>query len=142
MKENKKWESLVWIIIWILLLTFVILGLYNLIIYSENINITFEDSSVKWILKDNALNIVYKIHPNVWTAIGEPFYMYKNNTTKTFDFFTWATNIKYKYIDKYWELVSTGVTDVDIYERTFKLEVESVMGNIVPGVEINNYYKQ
>lgn len=121
MIENKKWESLVWIIVWILLLTFVILGLYNLILYSENTNIIFEDSSVQWILKDNSLSIVYKINTN-WINEGSGFYLFKDNTSKTFMVFTWSSNIQYKYIDRYWDKISTGETDRNIYEREVFVE--------------------
>lgn len=121
MIENKKWESLVWIIVWILLLTFVILGLYNLILYSENTNIIFEDSSVQWILKDNALSVLYKVNIN-WINEGSGFYLYKDNSSKTFKIFTWSSNIQYKYIDRYWDKISTWVTDRNIYEREIFVE--------------------
>lgn len=141
MIENKKWESLVWIVIWILLLTFVILGLYNLILYSENTNITFEENSVKWVLKDNATSIIYNIDID-WINEWSGFYIFKNNWTKNFEIFTWASNIKYKYIDKYWEIVGTWVTDRNIYEREIILDkIDPVTNSKIYKVNIDNYYR-
>lgn len=142
MIENKKWESLVWIVIWILLLTFVILGLYNLILYSESTNITFEENSIKWILSDNTQSVLYKLNINginEWSG----FYLHKNNTTKSFDVYTGAINLKYKYIDKFWEFVSTGATDRDIYSREIILEkIDTNTNTKLYKVKIDNYYKQ
>ncbi len=142
MLENKKWESLVWIIIWILLLTFVIMWLYNLILYSENTNISFEENSVKWILKDNVQSISYKINTNginEWSG----FYIYKNNGSKTFEVFTGASNIKYKYIDMYGEFTDTWVTDKNIYERIIKVEkIDPITNGRIYSVSINNYYRK
>jgi len=139
MIENKSWESLVWIVVWILLLSFVILWLYNLILYSESTNTNFEENSVKWILKDNTLSIIYKMDTN-WINEGSGFYIYKDNSTKTFQLFTWSNNLKYKYIDKNWELVSTWVTDIDIYEREVVIEKIDIETNTkIFNVMINNY---
>lgn len=141
MIENKKWESLVWIVIWILLLTFVILGLYNLILYSESTNITFEENSIKWIITDNTQNILYKINTN-WINEGSGFYLYKDNTNKNFKVFTWAANLKYKYIDRYWEFVSTGIIDKDIYSREIFVEkIDPITNTKIFKVNIDNYYK-
>jgi hypothetical protein len=137
MIENKNWESLVWIIVWILLLSFVILGLYNLIIYSESTNINFGENSVKWILKENTINIIYKIGID-WVNEWSGFYIYKDNMAKEFKVFTWSDNIKYKYIDKNWELIDTWVTDTPIFEREVIVdkidqETNAKMFNVIIG---------
>jgi hypothetical protein len=42
-----------------MLLTFVVFGLYNLILYSVDTNLGFEESTTKGFLEDNTLNILH-----------------------------------------------------------------------------------
>ena len=61
MIKTQKAESFAWIIIWVFILSIVILGIANLIIYSSSIIDTYRESARLWILKDNLSNIVKKI---------------------------------------------------------------------------------
>jgi hypothetical protein len=142
MIPNKKAESLAWILIWIMLLTFVIFGLYNLILYSVDTNLNFEESTIKWFLEDNALSVLYKINTdgiNEWSG----FYIYKDNFSKTFKIFTGANNINYKYINEYWEKVSTGTYEWNIYQREARIEkIDTVTNSKIYSVLIEKYYKK
>lgn len=142
MIPNKKAESLAWILIWIILLTFVVFGLYSLILYSVDTNTNFEDNTTRWFLEDNALNILYKINTdgiNEWSW----FYIYKNNTSKKFETFTWSLNIGYKYINEYWEKVDTGTYEWNIYGREAKIEkIDPLTNSKVFSVLIEKYYKK
>ncbi len=142
MIPNKKAESLAWILIWIILLTFVIFSLYNLILYSVDTNLSFEESTHKWFLEDNALNILYKINTDSINE-GSGFYIYKDNDSKTFQIFTWASNIQYKYINEYWEKVNTGTYEWNIYEREAKIDkIDSDTNSKIYSVQIEKYYKK
>ncbi len=143
MLTNKKAESLVWILIWILLLSFVIISLYNLILYSYNTNTNFEENTTRWFLEDNTLNILYKVDTN-WINEWTWFYLYKDNTLKTFMTFTWVTNIEYKYIDQYWEKVNTGGTyEWNIYEREITIKkIDPITNNKIYSVSIEKYYRK
>jgi hypothetical protein len=142
MIPNKKAESLAWILIWIMLLTFVVFGLYNLILYSVDTNLGFEESTHKWFLEDNTLNILYKINTDgisEWSG----FYIYKDNVSKTFEIFTGASNIQYKYINEFWEKVDTGTYEWNIYGREAKIEkIDSVTNSKIYSVLIEKYYKK
>ena len=142
MIPNKKAESLAWILIWIMLLTFVVFGLYNLILYSVDTNLGFEESTTKGFLEDNTLNILHWINTDgihEWSG----FYIYKDNVSKTFEIFTGASNIQYKYINEFWEKVNTGTYEWNIYEREAKIEkIDLVTNSKIYSVLIEKYYKK
>ena len=45
----------------------------------------------------------------------EDFFLYKNNTTKLYDIFTWSTNLWYKYIDIKWNKID----DINNYKSYY-----------------------
>lgn len=124
MIKNNLWESLVWIVIWIFILSFIILWIANLLINSNTIKETYDDKKTINILKSNTESVIKKIDTtNI--AKNEVFYLYKNNINKKFEIFTWSTNASYKYIDKYWNKIDNIVWyEWDIYSRTFWLEID------------------
>lgn len=122
MIKNISWESLVWIIIWVFILSFIILWVTNLLINSQAIINTYENKKIISILKNNTENIVKKIDTSKVNET-EIFYINKNTTTNQFEVFTWSTNYTYKYIDQYW----INVTDLtnfqwNIYSRILWVE--------------------
>lgn len=122
MIKNNLWESLVWIVIWIFILSFIILWIANLLINSNNIKDTYDNKKTINILKSNTENVINNLDTtNV--AENEIFYLFKNTTYKEFEIFTWSTNAWYKYIDKYWNKIDNIVWyEWDIYSRTLWLE--------------------
>jgi hypothetical protein len=122
MIKNNFWESLIWIIVWVFILSFIIMWISSLLITSkDNIN-KFENKNTISILKKNTISIIKKINTNNILE-NEIFYLYKNNTTKEFETFTWTINVEYKYIDKHW----TKINDLAnfnwaIYSRILWLE--------------------
>ncbi len=141
MIENKKWESLVWIIIWIVLLSFVVLWMANLIWYWDAVNSSFEINSITWLLKDNALSIVQKIDPS-WVNTWEDFYIFKDNNTKTFKVMTWITNANYRFINKFWEQASITWYEWNVYERILKIEkVDPVTNSKIYNVSVKQVNK-
>lgn len=114
MKNKKKAESIAWIIIAVTLLSIVMLGLLNILNYNDNMFLKQGDWIKKIILNRNSINIWNKVDirdVNVW----EDFYIYKNNSTKKYEVFTWSSNQQYKNIDHNWNYLSWWV-----YKRTYK----------------------
>ena len=122
MINNNKWESLVWVIVWVFILSIILLWVTNLLINSNDIIHTYNNKEILNILKSNTENIIKEIDTSNISE-SEIFYLYKNNSTYTFEVFTWTTNAEYKYIDMFWTKVNdlTWFTD-DIYSRTLLLE--------------------
>ncbi len=122
MINNNKWESLVWVIVWVFILSIILLWVTNLLINSNDIIHTYNNKEILNILKSNTENIIKEIDTSNISE-SEIFYLYKNNSTYDFEVFTWANNVEYKYIDIYWTKVNdlTWFTD-DIYSRTLLLE--------------------
>lgn len=142
MRKNIKAESLAWVLVSILLLGFISLGLYELIFYSNQVNDTFEDNSNILLLKNNTLNVLYKINTNnilEW----EDFYIYKDNIAKEFRIYTGSTNLNYMYIDKYWENIDDISTyNQEIYKRIVNLKkYDSTIKNKAFEINIKRYYK-
>jgi len=124
MIKNEKWESLVWIIIGIAMLSFCILWILNVINYSINLIDSFDKNIKLTILKDNVSHIMSKIDTSN-VGENEIFYIYKNSTGSVFEVFTWATNIAYKYIDENGDKVDDIVNfEWPIYSRIFWLTRE------------------
>ncbi len=110
-KKNLLAESLVWIIVWVFILSFVILWIGKLISYSQSLTLSFNEYTKVRLLKANLSNIlktldISKIQEN------EAFYIHKDPSTHTFTVFTWTTNKQYKYVDSKWE----GIADISTYE--------------------------
>jgi ABC-type microcin C transport system permease subunit YejE len=122
MIKNTSWESLVWIVIWVFILSFIVLWITNLLINSKTIVDVYNNKKTISILKNNTENIVKKIDTQA-VLETEIFYLYKDNTFKEFQVFTWSTNYIYKYIDKYWNKVDDLENfEWDIYSRILWLE--------------------
>lgn len=99
MRKTKKWESLVWIVIGIAILSFTILWIINIISYSMNLIDAFEKNTRMSILRDNLSHIINKLDTSN-LAENEIFYIYKNSSGSEFQIFTWTFNTEYKYIDE------------------------------------------
>ncbi len=133
MQNNKKWETLVSIVIWMVILSFIILALMSIIINSKDTLKTYDNSRYLTILKNNASNILTKLDTeNFWE--NDYFYLYKDKTNKEFKIFTWSddtsnpnyNNYLYKYINKYWEKVNINTYPWSIYSRFFWIEREDI----------------
>lgn len=111
MIKNNFWDSIVWIIIWVFIISFIILWVSNLIINSQYIINDYEDRRIINILNNNIQNVIKNFDFSNINE-GEIFYIYKNNNFKKFEIFTWALNSKYKNIDEYWNYID----DINNYE--------------------------
>ena len=124
MIKNKNWESLVWIIVWVFILSIAIIWIWNLIFFSNDVNEIYENSTKTSILRDNLGSIVKNIDTSNIRE-KEIFYLYKNTINKEFKVFTWVVNEQYKYIDEFWNKVDNLANfPWDIYARLLWLEKE------------------
>jgi len=117
MIKNNFWESIVWIIIWVFILSFIILWVTNLIINSKTSINEYKNIKIINTLKISTNNILKKIDLSTVTE-DDIIYIYKNNTSHTFEIFTWAINQQYKYIDEYWNKIDNISSYLwNVYER-------------------------
>jgi len=126
MLKNNSWESLIWIIIGVFILSFIILWVSNLLINNIWTINSYENKRDISILTKNTTNIIQKIDTTMVNET-EIFYLYKNNTNKNFEIKTWSWNYEYKYIDKYWnkiEINDLALFPWNIYSRVLWLERE------------------
>lgn len=124
MIKNQKAESLVGIVIWISILAFTILWIANMINYSNSVIDLFERTTRLSILQNNVNNIIKNIDTSNINQ-DEIFFIYKNETTKTFEIFTGSTNEEYKYIDIYGNKIDDLLSyEWDIYSRILWLSRE------------------
>lgn len=123
MIKNTFWESLVWIIIWVFILSFIILWVTNMLINSKSIIDTYENKKIISILKNNTRNIVKNINTDSIKET-ELFYIHKDDAfTNNFLVFTWTINAWYKYINQNWDNISDVENyDWNIYSRMLWLE--------------------
>lgn len=122
MIKNTYWESLVWIVVWVFIISFIVLWITNLLISSKDIIETYENKKIISILKNNTENVIKRINTsNIQET--ELFYLYKNNILKEYEILTWAINDTYKYIDQYWNKVDDLVNfQWDVYSRLLWVE--------------------
>lgn len=117
MQYFNKAESFIGIITWIFILSFVLLGIWNLIFYSRSTTIQYQDYQRLSVLKENIGNILMEVDTN-WVQQNEIFYIYKDEVNKTFSVFTGTTHSDYKYINYLWKKIDINSYNGDIYART------------------------
>jgi hypothetical protein len=124
MLANQKWESFVGIVVWVFILSFVVLAIANLIIYSSNLTTFYTDNARVGVLKESLGNIVSKIDTSQIRE-NEIFYIYRNESTNNYEVLTGTTNEWFRYIDKFGNHVPDVVAfQDDIYARILWTERE------------------
>jgi len=124
MIKNNKGETIVWILIWVFIISIVILWISSLMIYSRVTIQSYDRSTKISILRENLTNIIQWINIDNINE-NEIFYVYKNLGTKEYEIFTGSTNIEYKYIDVNGEKVEDLENfEGDIYSRLLWVERE------------------
>jgi len=124
MIKKTSWESFVWIIVGVFILSIVILAVANIIVYSNTVIAVYTDYSRVNILRENITSIITNIDTS-GIRENEIFYIYKDTTTKEFQVFTWSLNSGYKYVDQFGNYVPNITTfNDDIYARILWLSRE------------------
>lgn len=107
MKINKKGETLVSIIVWVFILSFVVLWIWTLIWNSRDLLKKYNTKTKLDFVTNNSYNIINNIDISS-TVDWEVFYLYKNISdfnNKFYEIKVWESNSEYKYIDEFWEKV-------------------------------------
>ena len=134
MIKNKLWESMVTVIVSVFILSFLLLAIANIVAQSSNISDEYKIEKNINLLKSNTYNIINKLDISIYSS-WEILYLYKDNINKEYKLFTWTTNQKYQYIDKYWEYISNTWTYKWIFfSRSIKIERKEEIEN-----KINNF---
>ena len=134
MIKNKLWESMVTVIVSVFILSFLLLAIANIVAQSSNISDEYKIEKNINLLKSNTYNIINKLDISIYSS-WEILYLYKDNINKEYKLFTWTTNQKYQYIDKYWEYISnTWTYEWIFFSRSIKIERKEEIEN-----NINNF---
>lgn len=129
MNKQLAWESLIGIVVGVFILGIVLIGLGNLISYSNYVLDTYGKTDVTFFLKNNLSNIVRTLD-TTGVKQWEIFYIYKDVDNREFQIFTGATNVWYKYIDEYGNKVDDINTfEDDIYSRILWVERDDTSVN-------------
>lgn len=121
MKINKKAESLAGIIIWVFILSITLLGIANIVAFSQE---SLYEVSQKMNIQslNSTANTLSEYIDSSSVNVGEDFYIFKNTSTNTFEIFTGAVNQNYQNIDKNGEYVDDISTySGAVYSRIFTL---------------------
>ncbi len=122
MKINKKAESLAGIIIWVFILSITLLGIANIVAFSQE---SLYEVSQKMNIQslNSTANTLSEYIDSSSVNVGEDFYIFKNTSTNTFEIFTGSSNQNYQNIDKNGEYVDDISTySGAVYSRIFTLK--------------------
>ena len=129
--KSYKAETMIWIIIWVIILSIMLLWISNIIDFSQNTYWDYEEKLYKYIIQLNSNNIIKKLDVlNIWE--NEIFYVYKDTSTKNFTIFTWEINEEYAYIDKNWKKIDKDTNIWKTYKREFFNKVDVIRYNLNP----------
>ena len=139
---TKKAESLVGIIIWIFILSFVLLGIGTLIWSSKDLISSFDKKMDLDLLTSSSYNVLNNLDLsslNIWNI----FYLYKKEWTKEFTIEMWVWKEEYKYIDKYWAKIDNiNSFEWDIYLRESEVKDKVIETNITRSWSYQNNNKE
>jgi len=136
MKKHKNAESLLWIIIWVFILSIALVWIINIINFNKDILLRYNEDINKYLLSSNAQYILKKIDTSK-IAFDQHFYVYKDKDNKDFQVFTWTINEEYSYINKFWEKVDPAVNIWKTYKRVF-YKNNDVLRDIINPNDIQN----
>lgn len=130
MIQTTKAESFVGIIVWVFILSFVMLGIINILIFSTDVTAKYNEANRVQVLKKNLTGIIKNVDTSKLRE-NEVFYVHKNRATgageNVYEIYTGSINDGYRYID---ELGNT-VSDInnfqgDIYSQVLWVANEDI----------------
>ncbi len=126
MFNTRKAESFVGIVVWVFILSFVMLGIINILIFSTDVTAKYNETNRIQVLKQNLTNAVKKIDTSAIQE-NEIFYVHKNRATSQYEVYTGASNEYYKYIDELGNTISNISTfQWDIYAQVLWMSTEDI----------------
>ena len=123
---NKKAESLVWIVIWVFILSFVILWVVAVSNYSKTIISNFNRKTNLDLLTTDAYNIVWKLDTSSLID-WDVFYIYKNKATHKFEI---KTDSQYEYVDNNYIKINNFDWREYFFEQSFIKKDNFIIWNI------------
>lgn len=136
MKNNKRADTIAWIIIAVFILSFAMLWIVNVLDYNQNISDNYEKETDSYILKSNSENILKRLNID-HIEQDQKFWIYKNEGTNMYEVVTWTWNEMYRYIDKDGRKVDPATNLWKTFIREFKKKIDILRYDIKPP-EINN----
>jgi len=136
MNNKNNAESLVWIVIWIFILSFILIWMINVIWFSKDISFNYENKIEENLIKYNSENIISKLDTSD-LQLEEEFYIQKDSTAKKFRILTWAINKNFSYIDKLWNNTSSG-SEWKVFERKYFNKID-ILRHVIYPPEIDNF---
>lgn len=136
MKNNKRADTIAWIIIAVFILSFAMLGIVNVLDYNQSVSDNYEKETDLYILKSNSDNILKRLNID-GIQENEKFYVFKDKTTNEYKVMTWSTNEKYKYVDKDGNNVDPTNAVWKTFTREFTKKIDILRYDIKPP-EISN----
>jgi len=126
MLENKKAESFVGIIVWVFILSFVMLGIINILIFSTDVTTKYNEANRVQILRQNLTNVIKNIDTSMLSE-NEIFYIHKNRAASNHEIYTWSLNERFKYVDEVWDTVpDVNNFDGDVYSQILWVSNEDI----------------
>jgi len=140
MKNNKKAENLIWVVIAVFILSFTLLGIISITNFDKDTNSVFLDDIEKHIIYSNTQNIIKKLSTDINSdllAKNEEFYIKKNSWSWEFQILTWTINENYKYVDKFFNKTDLSNETKKAYELVMTKKDDILRQKIEPP-EIDN----
>lgn len=126
MLHSRKAESFVGIVVWIFILSFVMLGIVNILVFSTDVTARYNESNRIQVLKQNLTNVVKNIDTSNISE-NEIFYIHKNRAANVFEIYTWAINQNYRYIDEVGDTIpDINTFENDIYSQVLWISTEDI----------------
>lgn len=114
MNSNKKWETIVSIIVLVIIISISFLWLYKIIQSDNKFSSEFKRKNYLELLKNNTNSIVEKLDLSKLQN-KEPFFIYKN--VDKIQIMTWIINSKYQYIDYLWNFTNNLTDKNNLFTR-------------------------
>ncbi len=130
MLTSHKAESFVGIVVWVFILSFVILWIVNILVFSTDTTAKYNETNRIQVLKQNLTRVVKKLDTSLLEE-NEIFYLHKNRASDPlnpkYEIFTGATNENYKYIDELGSTIDNLATfEWDIYSQVLWISNEDI----------------
>lgn len=136
MQKNIKWDTIVWIIIAVFIISIILLWILSIINFDTDMSNNYNIEIDKFWLKSNAENIVKKLDiSNI--SDNENFYIYKDIENKEYKIMTWSINQDYKYINFLWNKVDKDYNLWKNYTREYK-KVFDILRHILEPEKIDD----
>ncbi len=129
MKNNKKAETLISILIWIVIIIIIAFGTIKMMDYDKRKSLDYDKINEIFILETNANNIIKKVITRNFKE-KEVFYLYK--TGSQILSYSWSSYDYLKYINANWDLVTnTWSYKWNIYTRLFIVDKDTATTQLI-----------